>query len=235
VGLDLVCQQMQDLLLYSARILTNMQEVMVIWCKAGDIFAIRKYPVLTFILHMVYILTDFEMMYFFIPADRYRVIVHNISFLNNCFAQDLFNIYMAGSTDLKRFIDAQERDYEMALAEINNGRKLTHWMWYIFPQIKGLGFSSTSQHYGIRNLKEAGDYLRHAVLGERLLAICRTLLELESNNAGQIFGSPDDMKLRSSMTLFAAVPETDPVFQQVLDKFFQGKADPYTITILNRH
>jgi uncharacterized protein (DUF1810 family) len=142
---------------------------------------------------------------------------------------------MAGSTDLKRFTDAQERDYEVALAEIRGGKKRSHWMWYIFPQIKGLGFSSTSQYYGISNLKEAGDYLRHPRLGERLVAICLALLELESTNASEIFGSPDDMKLKSSMTLFAAVPETDPVFQQVLDKFFQGKRDPHTLTILNRH
>jgi len=141
---------------------------------------------------------------------------------------------MAGNTDLKRFTDAQERDYEVAFNEIKNGRKRSHWMWYIFPQIKGLGFSSTSQHYGISSIKEAGEYLRHPVLGERLVAICRALLESETSNANQIFGNPDDMKLKSCMTLFASLPETDPVFQQVLDKFFRGKGDQHTITILNR-
>jgi len=130
---------------------------------------------------------------------------------------------------------AQERDYPIALTEIKSGRKRSHWMWYIFPQIKGLGFSSTSQHYGINSLKEADAYSRHPVLGERMVAICKALLELESNNATEIFGSPDDLKLRSSMTLFSAIPGSDPVFQQVLDKFFKGKADQQTMTILNRH
>jgi len=98
-----------------------------------------------------------------------------------------------------------------------------------------LGFSSTSQHYGMSGYKEAEAYLKHPVLGERLLNICGVLLESETSNANQIFGTPDDMKLRSSMTLFAAVPDSDPVFQQVLDKFFQSKTDPHTLTILNRH
>jgi len=142
---------------------------------------------------------------------------------------------MAGDTQLKRFIDAQERDYENALAEIRNGRKRSHWMWYIFPQVKGLGFSSTSQLYGIANLKEAEAYLRHPVLGQRLIVVCNALLELENTTATDIFGSPDDMKLRSAMTLFAAAKDADPVFQQVLDKYFQGKADLQTLTILNRN
>lgn len=142
---------------------------------------------------------------------------------------------MAGDTQLKRFIDAQERDYENALTEIRNGRKRSHWMWYIFPQVKGLGFSSTSQLYGIANLKEAEAYLRHPVLGQRLIVVCNVLLELENTTATDIFGSPDDMKLRSAMTLFAATKDSDPVFQQVLDKYFQGKADSQTLTILNRN
>ena len=137
---------------------------------------------------------------------------------------------MALSIDLKRFIDAQERDHDIALAEISNGRKRSHWMWYIFPQVRGLGFSSTSQHYGISGLKEAEGYLKHPVLGARLVDICSALLKLPEHNANAIFGSPDDLKLRSSMTLFAAVAGSDPVFQQVLDHFFQGKADQQTIT-----
>jgi uncharacterized protein (DUF1810 family) len=141
---------------------------------------------------------------------------------------------MAGEGQLKRFIEAQERDYENALTEIKNGRKRSHWMWYIFPQIKGLGFSSTSQYYAISGLKEAEAYLRHPILGHRLISICDALLASEGNNATQIFGNPDDLKLRSSMTLFAAVPASDSVFQRVLDRFFQGKADQQTITILNR-
>src|SRR5579872_3353242 len=142
---------------------------------------------------------------------------------------------MAGDMQLKRFIDAQQRDYEIALAEIRNGRKRSHWMWDIFPQVKGLGFSSTSQHYGIADMKEAEAYLRHPVLGQRLIAVSQALLDLENANAAYIFGSPDDMKLRSAMTLFAAVKDSDPVFQQVLDKYFQGKADSQTLTILNRN
>jgi uncharacterized protein (DUF1810 family) len=140
---------------------------------------------------------------------------------------------MAQEAILKRFIEAQAHDYEIALAEIRAGRKRSHWMWYIFPQIKGLGLSSTSQHYAIRDLKEAQAYLRHPVLGVRLIGISKALLELKSSNASLIFGSPDDLKLRSSMTLFAAVPDSDPVFQQVLQKYFQGKTDPHTLTLLN--
>jgi len=141
---------------------------------------------------------------------------------------------MAGTPDLKRFIVAQQRDYNIAFAEVVAGRKRSHWMWYIFPQIKGLGFSSTSQHYGINGLKEAEAYLRHPVLGQRLITICLALLDLDGNDANQVFGSPDDLKLKSSMTLFATVPNGDPVFQQILDKYFQGKADIHTLTLLNR-
>jgi len=141
---------------------------------------------------------------------------------------------MAENSQLKRFIDAQQRDYEIALTEIRSGRKRSHWMWYIFPQVKGLGFSSTAQHYGIADLKEAEAYLRHPVLGPRLIAMSQELLALENTNASHIFGSPDDMKLRSAMTLFASVKDSDPVFQQVLDKYFQGKTDLQTLTILNR-
>lgn len=141
---------------------------------------------------------------------------------------------MAGDGVLKRFLEAQARDYELALAEIKAGRKRSHWMWYIFPQVKGLGFSSTSQHYAIRDLKEAQAYLRHPVLGPRLIGISEVLLGLGGNNANLIFGSPDDLKLKSSMTLFASVPDGDPIFQQVLQKYFQGKPDPHTLTLLNR-
>jgi uncharacterized protein (DUF1810 family) len=139
-----------------------------------------------------------------------------------------------GDVQFKKFLAAQERDYETALAEITNGRKRSHWMWYVFPQIKGLGFSSTSQLYAIENLKEAEAYLRHQVLGERLKEICNALLQLTTNNAAEVFGSPDNLKLQSSMTLFAAVPGSDDVFQRVLDKFFQGKQDVQTLTLLNR-
>jgi uncharacterized protein (DUF1810 family) len=135
-------------------------------------------------------------------------------------------------SNLDRFIKAQQSDYDMALAEIKNGRKRSHWMWYIFPQVQGLGLSSMSQHYSIKDLTEAQDYLAHPVLGQRLVAISTELLKLRNNDATAIFGSPDNMKLSSSMTLFSLVLNADPVFQQVLDKFFDGEKDPQTLRIL---
>jgi uncharacterized protein (DUF1810 family) len=133
---------------------------------------------------------------------------------------------------LDRFIEAQKPDYSIALAEIKQGRKRSHWMWYIFPQIRGLGFSETSTYYAIKDLDEAKQYLQHPVLGKRLIEISKALLENEENDATKIFGTPDDLKLRSSMTLFAAVPNADPVFQAVLNKFFEGKQDSKTLSII---
>lgn len=141
---------------------------------------------------------------------------------------------MTADPGLKRFTDAQERDYETALSEIKNGRKRSHWMWYIFPQVKGLGFSATSQYYGITSLDEAKVFLQHPVLGPRLISICKALLALDTDNATQVFGNPDDLKLRSSMTLFAAVAGSDKVFENVLQKFFDGKPDQQSLAILNR-
>ncbi len=135
-------------------------------------------------------------------------------------------------TDLSRFTDAQNKDYSIALEEIKQGKKRSHWIWYIFPQIQGLGFSETSKYYAIRNIQEANQYLKHPVLGNRLINICRVLLDQEGNNANRIFGSPDDLKLKSSMTLFASLKETNPVFQMVLDKFFNGKRDERTKEII---
>jgi len=134
--------------------------------------------------------------------------------------------------DLQRFIDVQESDYANALAEIKKGRKRTHWMWYIFPQILGLGFSEMSKRYAIKDLDEAEAYINHPILGQRLIEICSELLKLQSNNAHEIFGSPDDMKLRSSMTLFAALPDAYPVFKSVIDKFFNGAMDGATLRLL---
>ena len=135
-------------------------------------------------------------------------------------------------SDLSRFVKAQETDYERALSEIRSGHKRSHWIWYIFPQIAGLGFSSTAQYYAIRDRKEAADYLKNDLLRERLVEISEALLQLESNDAGDVMGYPDDLKLRSSMTLFhEVVPEID-VFQKVLDKFFEGKPDQRTIELL---
>lgn len=133
---------------------------------------------------------------------------------------------------LQRFEDAHRQDYETALAEIRRGRKTSHWMWYIFPQLKGLGYSPTAQYYSIENLAEAEAFLAHPVLGVHLVEISRALLALETNNADLVFGYPDNLKLRSSMTLFAQIREADPVFGQVLDKFFEGKPDQRTLELL---
>lgn len=136
--------------------------------------------------------------------------------------------------DLQRFLEAQEDDFELALSEIKSGRKESHWMWYIFPQIAGLGFSSTSRFYAIKDLREAEDYLQHPILGERLIEISEALLEIEGKTAAQIFSSPDDMKLKSSMTLFGSLKDTNPVFQKVLDKYFDGKKDERTMQIIGK-
>lgn len=132
---------------------------------------------------------------------------------------------------LKRFLTAQERSYATALAEIKAGRKRSHWMWYIFPQIAGLGMSSTAQYYSIQDRLEAEEYMAHPVLGTRLLEISRALLALESCDASAVMGYPDDLKLRSCMTLFAQVSD-DPVFEAVLDKFYGGSPDPRTLALL---
>lgn len=141
-------------------------------------------------------------------------------------------------SDLKRFIDAQRRDYGTALQEIQFGRKSSHWMWYIFPQIQGLGFSSTSKYYAVHDLKEAQDYLNDPYLNHNLVTICEALLFLDTSDAYKVFSSPDDMKLRSSMTLFEAAADkagrTDEkeIFAKVLDRFFRGERDQRTIDIL---
>ena len=135
---------------------------------------------------------------------------------------------------LKRFHDAQNGVYETALKEIAEGRKRSHWMWFIFPQIAGLGFSDVSRFYAIRDLHEAESYLEDVVLTRRLVSICKVLLTHDDKTAYDIFGSPDDMKLRSSMTLFCSVGSTLPIFQQVLDMFFDGKKDEKTLQLINR-
>jgi uncharacterized protein (DUF1810 family) len=133
---------------------------------------------------------------------------------------------------MDRFLAAQQRDYEQALAEVSYGRKKTHWMWYIFPQIQGLGYSDTAKHYALRDLKEATEYYLHPVLGPRLVTISKALLRHQDKTAHEIFGNPDDLKLRSSMTLFASVPNADPVFASVIDQFFDGEKDQKTLRIL---
>jgi uncharacterized protein (DUF1810 family) len=133
--------------------------------------------------------------------------------------------------DLQRFIEAQAEDFATALSEIQRGRKHSHWMWYIFPQIDGLGLSAMSKRYAIRNLDQARAYLAHPVLGPRLVRCCEAALEVQGRSAHEIFGSPDDMKLRSSATLFAQVSAPRSVFHQVLEKYFDGKVDTATLRL----
>ncbi|TSD62283.1 DUF1810 family protein [Inquilinus sp. KBS0705] len=139
---------------------------------------------------------------------------------------------MASDSTLWRFLTAQARDYTTALAEIKRGRKSSHWMWYIFPQIGGLGYSDMAKRYAIIGLSEAADYLAHPVLGKRIIEISNALLSLPGNNATAIMGSPDDLKLRSSMTLFSLVPGADTVFEEVLKKFFKGEKDKATLELI---
>lgn len=134
--------------------------------------------------------------------------------------------------DLARFVEAQRGDYERALAEIRAGRKRSHWMWYIFPQVAGLGFSAMSQRYAIRSASEAEAYLRHLVLGPRLEACCEAALGVEGRSAHEIFGAPDDAKLRSCATLFAAVGPPGSVFDRLLARFFDGERDEATLRLL---
>lgn len=134
---------------------------------------------------------------------------------------------------LKRFTDAQEDSYVMAFSEIQQGRKQSHWMWFIFPQIAGLGFSETSRYYAIKDVQEAAGFLNHPVLGSRLINISRELLKLKTDDAHRVFGSPDDLKLKSCMTLFSMLPEADPVFKTVLEKFFNGEKDTKTLHLIS--
>ena len=133
---------------------------------------------------------------------------------------------------LQRFLDAQQSTYQTALAEIQNGRKRSHWMWFIFPQLQGLGLSETARFYSIQDAAEAAAYLAHPVLGPRLETIGGALLALNSADATRIFGSPDDVKLRSCMTLFRAVPGASAVFGAVLERLFGGQPDAKTLVLL---
>ena len=139
---------------------------------------------------------------------------------------------MSGLHHLNRFIDAQELNYRSALAEIEMGRKISHWMWYVFPQYDGLGFSATSRHYAIKSPEEAVAYLGHPVLGPRLGECVDALLAVTGLTAHEIFGSPDDLKLKSCMTLFAQISLEGSVFEQVLDKYFDGYRDSKTLELL---
>lgn len=137
-------------------------------------------------------------------------------------------------TNLDRFIEAQESDYKIALNEIKRGRKTNHWIWYIFPQLDGLGHSMTAKYYGIKDENEARDYINNEYLKNHLLEISNELLKLKNNNISEIMGYPDDLKLKSCMTLFDYVSEYD-VFKKVLEKYYHGDKDEVTIRILKEN
>jgi uncharacterized protein (DUF1810 family) len=139
---------------------------------------------------------------------------------------------MADRFDLQRFVDAQARNYADALAELTAGRKTTHWMWYVFPQIAGLGFSPMAQAYALGSLEEAEAYLAHPLLGSRLKACVAALLAVRGRSAHEILGSPDDLKLRSSLTLFAQAAPDEPLFRQALERFYDGQPDRRTLELL---
>ena len=134
---------------------------------------------------------------------------------------------------LSRFVEAQKKDYELALSEIKAGKKRSHWMWYIFPQLRGLGKSTTSYAYGISGTAEARAYLEHPLLSENLFNICNALLEHKDKSANDIFGSIDEVKLKSSMTLFSCISEEGSVFHMVLEAFFDGARDDKTMILLS--
>ena len=134
--------------------------------------------------------------------------------------------------NLERFIKIQKEDYAMALKEIKNGRKRTHWMWYIFPQLKGLGTSAMAQYYGLENLEEAKEYYNNNYLRKNLLEITKALLSLDNTNIESILGYPDNLKLLSCMTLFEIVDKNEKTFSQILDKYYNGKRDTNTIHLI---
>ena len=142
---------------------------------------------------------------------------------------------MITKNNLARFIEAQKGIYELALKEIKNGNKTGHWMWFIFPQIDGLGFSERSTFYAIKNKSEAQEYVNHDILGKRLIEISTELLNLHTGKPGEVFGQIDSLKLQSSMTLFSLLKHPNPVFQKVLDKYFDGMKDERTIQLIKEN
>ena len=136
--------------------------------------------------------------------------------------------------DLSRFLNAHEATYEQALAEIRGGQKRTHWMWYIFPQIEGLAFSSMSLHYSIKSIAEAHAYLHHPVLGSRLVECAEAVVAVEGRSIAEIFRSPDDLKLRSCATLFASVSPAGSVFDRLLEKYYDGVRDEKTLHLVEK-
>jgi len=137
--------------------------------------------------------------------------------------------------NLQRFMDAQNQSYGRALNEVKTGKKTSHWMWFVFPQFKGLGRSQTSIKYSIKSKKEAEVYFKHEVLGKRLLEITEELLKIQDKSAYEIFGGPDDLKLKSCLSLFALTQNKNNIFQRVLDKYFDGKVSYRTKELLSKN
>lgn len=141
---------------------------------------------------------------------------------------------MTEEFNLQRFVEAQDPIYHTVTEELRIGRKRTHWMWFIFPQLKGLGWSSTARFYGIESLSEARAYLEHKTLSSRLIECATLVHQVEGKSARQILSTPDDLKLRSSVTLFRKADSTLEIFQSVLDKFYDGQADDKTLELLRQ-
>jgi len=141
---------------------------------------------------------------------------------------------MNSDNSLSRFLPAQQNIYPQVIKELQSGKKTSHWMWFIFPQIEGLGSSSTAKFYSIKNREEAKEYIEHPVLGKRLLECSNILLQINGRSADEIFGYPDNLKLRSSMTLFKHAAPGHKVFENVLQKYFAGEEDEQTISILKK-
>src|SRR5271165_3902659 len=141
---------------------------------------------------------------------------------------------MTAPYNLQRFLDAQKPVYDQVCSELRRGRKTSHWMWFIFPQLKGLGFSETAQRFAISSLEEAEAYLAHPILGPRLAECAELVTRIEGRPASEIFGYPDDLKFRSCMTLFAHATSQNAVFPQALKKYFSGEYDPATVDLLQR-
>lgn len=136
--------------------------------------------------------------------------------------------------ELSRFASAQQGIHESVVAELRGGRKRSHWMWFVFPQLNGLGSSPTAVRYAIKSREEARQYLQHPVLGARLIECANLLLAVQGRSASEIFGYPDDLKLKSSMTLFASIAEPDSIFVRVLEKYFDGEQDHRTLDLLDK-
>lgn len=141
---------------------------------------------------------------------------------------------MNSDNTLIRFLTAQQSIYSQVLQELRNGKKITHWIWFIFPQIEGLGNSSTAKYYSIKSIEEAKEYLAHPVLGARLIECCNILLSLTDKTADEIFGYPDNLKLRSCLTLFIYVAPEQNIFADVLQKYFASKDDERTVSIVQK-